>query len=27
LPAGKSDAVAAVADVIDDKALNHGGRR
>ena len=27
LAAGKSDAVAAVTDVIDDKALNHGARR
>ncbi len=27
LPAGKGDAVAAVADMIDDEALSHGGRR
>ena len=27
LPVGKGDAVAAVTDVIDDKAFNHGARR
>ena len=26
-PAGKSDAVAAVADMIDDETFNHGARR
>ena len=27
LPIGKADAVAAMADVIDDQSFNHGGRR
>jgi hypothetical protein len=27
MPAGKGDAVAAMADVVDDKMLNHGARR
>ena len=27
LPVGQADAVAAVTDVIDDKAFNHGERR